>query len=557
MKIKLGNMEVSANGCESRLERLEIKEMNYWYYDPHEVFSPYYYREGLYPEGEYAVEEVVYEEREGNPYIKLWKQSVDEKNEDRYFLIPLGCHKNGKIGNDTLEISGNDYDNLLKTTYEDKYTYNIRAKARITFSENENKNDKCYSPIIKAEFPYTSYYRRGDETGDILSERFKDIDKNYKHAHVVAQMVSNGLIDGYPDDTFRPDSPINRAEIAKMIVNSNHIFLGNEAADMSNTNCFSDIHDEWFAPYVCYAKDKGWIKGYEDGTYRPEQKVTRAEAIKMVLASIYTGPSSMMKHIDKPTIQKFYNEFFKEWYEGDYEEIFLNDSNLPIFYESDEGDCEKGCLSYRKMPQDYEENTWYAPYLEYAIRHGIVDTNHIENLDNPGREIYRLPEKYNYFPGDNMSRIEVAELVFNAPEGYVQSAEKILKSMQMYLAPSFLENYTAFVTYTGCYVEGFGKEEIIDFFQEVDDYYQSSPLYQRAPRIDFKVSEGAKDFFGEIPVPVDDFLEKIKEEQNHLLERMSEDATEEELKLFNARYENNPINRKIKKARDTGTLVCK
>lgn len=38
-------------------------------------------------------------------------------------------------------------------------------------------------------------------------------------------------------------------------------------------NCFEDVEDEWFAPYVCYAKEKGWVTGYPDGTFKPENNV--------------------------------------------------------------------------------------------------------------------------------------------------------------------------------------------------------------------------------------------------------------------------------------------
>lgn len=50
-------------------------------------------------------------------------------------------------------------------------------------------------------------------------------------------------------------------------------------------NCFSDIGNEWYAKYVCYALEKKWVLGYPDGTFRPEQTVTRAEAIKMLITT--------------------------------------------------------------------------------------------------------------------------------------------------------------------------------------------------------------------------------------------------------------------------------
>ena len=46
-------------------------------------------------------------------------------------------------------------------------------------------------------------------------------------------------------------------------------------------NCFSDVGEEWFAPYVCYAQWAGWIEGYADGTFKPAQTVNKAESLEL------------------------------------------------------------------------------------------------------------------------------------------------------------------------------------------------------------------------------------------------------------------------------------
>jgi len=50
-------------------------------------------------------------------------------------------------------------------------------------------------------------------------------------------------------------------------------------------DCYPDVKKEWFAPYVCYATDKRWVEGYPDGTFKPEKTVIKAEAIKMLVNS--------------------------------------------------------------------------------------------------------------------------------------------------------------------------------------------------------------------------------------------------------------------------------
>ncbi|MFC1616227.1 S-layer homology domain-containing protein [Patescibacteria group bacterium] len=59
-------------------------------------------------------------------------------------------------------------------------------------------------------------------------------------------------------------------------------------------NCFTDVTTEWFAPFVCYAKYNGWVNGYEDGSYRPGNTVIKAEALKIVLVAFkYEVPATV------------------------------------------------------------------------------------------------------------------------------------------------------------------------------------------------------------------------------------------------------------------------
>ncbi len=110
---------------------------------------------------------------------------------------------------------------------------------------------------------------------------FKDIDSENKYFEAISYLNKKGLIEGYRDKTFRPENPINRAELMKIIVSSLEDF------DVEKTkylkNCFPDVNDEWFADFVCYAEDHSWIHGYDDDTFRPKNLVTRAESLKMIL----------------------------------------------------------------------------------------------------------------------------------------------------------------------------------------------------------------------------------------------------------------------------------
>lgn len=112
----------------------------------------------------------------------------------------------------------------------------------------------------------------------VVSGPFKDISFTYKYRDAVTYMKENSIVEGYSDGTYKPDNKINRAEFTKLL-------MAYKFPDdpMTARNCFTDVSDEWYAPYVCLAKAKGIIGGYPNGTFRPEQNITVPEALKIVL----------------------------------------------------------------------------------------------------------------------------------------------------------------------------------------------------------------------------------------------------------------------------------
>ncbi len=114
---------------------------------------------------------------------------------------------------------------------------------------------------------------------------FKDIPFNHPQAQIIAELKKRGLIKGHGDGSFRPESEINRAEIVEMLVASKGI----NPNTVNFSHCFKDVGQEWFARSVCYAKNKKWITGYQDGTFRPSLSMTITETDK--LFPVFTGRS--------------------------------------------------------------------------------------------------------------------------------------------------------------------------------------------------------------------------------------------------------------------------
>ncbi|MCK5015846.1 MAG: S-layer homology domain-containing protein [Candidatus Peribacteraceae bacterium] len=115
---------------------------------------------------------------------------------------------------------------------------------------------------------------------DAQNAPFPDMkDSWFRYIEAVEYLVGRNIINGYDDGTFKPDQAINRAEFLKIV------FKGHNTIKPTR-RCFSDINpDEWYAPYVCTAKNRGIVDGYPNGTFQPAQTINFAEAIKIVLGA--------------------------------------------------------------------------------------------------------------------------------------------------------------------------------------------------------------------------------------------------------------------------------
>lgn len=93
----------------------------------------------------------------------------------------------------------------------------------------------------------------------------------------IEYLKENNIAQGYEDGTFKPENKINRAEFTKIIINSTV-----NSEEIYGSNCFPDVKEEWFAKYVCTAKRKGIIKGYNSGLFLPAKEISFTEAAKIV-----------------------------------------------------------------------------------------------------------------------------------------------------------------------------------------------------------------------------------------------------------------------------------
>ncbi|MFA5855418.1 MAG: S-layer homology domain-containing protein [Candidatus Gracilibacteria bacterium] len=108
--------------------------------------------------------------------------------------------------------------------------------------------------------------------------QFSDVYPTDELTGELTYLIDRGVVEGYSDYTFRPLNLINRAEFTKMVVSG---VLGKKPNAGEFNNCFQDVLSDWYAPYICYAKEEGWVEGYGGGVFKPDDEITRAEAVKI------------------------------------------------------------------------------------------------------------------------------------------------------------------------------------------------------------------------------------------------------------------------------------
>ena len=113
------------------------------------------------------------------------------------------------------------------------------------------------------------------------ADDYSDYDK-VSYAEAVDVLSAIGILDGYPDGTFRPTNTIKRSEMAKMIaVLSN---AGDDVSDLYASACtFADAKNDWAASYIAYCAQTGIVSGRNATTFDPNGKVTGIETAKMLL----------------------------------------------------------------------------------------------------------------------------------------------------------------------------------------------------------------------------------------------------------------------------------
>ena len=130
--------------------------------------------------------------------------------------------------------------------------------------------------------------RDGNLTAD---NDFSDVSDGQWHNKAISTMAKLGIVKGRRADRFDPDASITRAEFAAICARFN-------TKPVENSGSFSDISGHWAENEIERAAAFGWISGYPDGTFRPDARITRAEAMTMINRVLCRMPQSESNLLD-------------------------------------------------------------------------------------------------------------------------------------------------------------------------------------------------------------------------------------------------------------------
>ena len=204
-----------------------------------------------------------------NTYVPL-----DELTSVTLIAVINGAEAALKFDADDITIKGSTI--YLEAAGEPE----LELETRLRFAYMDGRAEGIFDPsgqITRAESAAILYRCLTDESRESLTERasFTDVRLGAWYYDAVTYLAGIGSISARSDGLFHPNEPITRAEFTVLAV----IASGGEAEYGLG---FSDTGGSWAEGYIISAARRGIINGYEDGTFRPENTITRAEAAKIV-----------------------------------------------------------------------------------------------------------------------------------------------------------------------------------------------------------------------------------------------------------------------------------
>ncbi len=150
----------------------------------------------------------------------------------------------------------------------------FKNRQTVNTGNNTGNNNSCQSTTGNYEGQVCTNQNQPNQ-----QSRFSDIDNVSTTGRAANYLAGRNIIGGYSDGTFRAANIVNRAETAKFLLLAK---FGSVPEKVNNGRFWDVLDGQWYTKYVIDAADRGIISGYPDGSFKPDQGVTRAEFLKML-----------------------------------------------------------------------------------------------------------------------------------------------------------------------------------------------------------------------------------------------------------------------------------
>lgn len=215
---------------------------------------------------------------------------VDNKNsyDGIWYYAEVSAPEGYVLDNTEHKIKATDFSDSLSTAV--KYADTVR-NYRGTTPDLLNDSDhfayvigymdgnvRPYGLISRAETTTIFFRLLKDSVRDgnlLTSNTYTDVADDYWANTAISTMTGLGIVQGRSTTTFDPKAPITRAQFAAICARF-------DTGKSNGEQTFSDISGHWAEKYIQRAAELGWIKGFEDGTFRPDTYITRAQAMTMI-----------------------------------------------------------------------------------------------------------------------------------------------------------------------------------------------------------------------------------------------------------------------------------
>ena len=239
-----------------------------------------------------------------------WNVYID-KTDELYYALNV-------VGMSAYDTYGEDYEAGW-----------IQASPIKVSKKSKKKNYYKYDDYDRYDYNDRNYdYNHYRECGD-----FYDVDDNDFYCEAIQWASDEGIFSGYSDDSFRPEQSINRAETLKVVFEALDIDVYNRQAYYSN---YKDVQRySWYYDYVATAYYWGIANGYSDGTFRPQEAVSRVAALKILLDTAKEFDGLRMSNNNRYSGYRDTQDTYEtRWYQRYVDYAFENElsSNDDFFY---------------------------------------------------------------------------------------------------------------------------------------------------------------------------------------------------------------------------------